>query len=536
MDTCAPTRHRKARWSGISIRRETTPPKTGSQPREDRSTVRGRLWWVECSSWVPAMDSWVAYRGMCCWECLWMGNSAAAACAARRMPLRWTKAKQSGSAALLRPSEPGDAEHGWPPCSASWRRVLASLDASTRLRYISCEIETLGAGLVGDFEGVVVLEHRHDLVGKEPHVAFALFVGHSAVTELRDEMVHPALAHHRSDLFEHLIRGACRVQTDEEVNGLVLDLRVRELRIGLRHLGVELVALYALQMPVGEVIVLVDRIEHRAHMHLREFLCFVVTLAHANVDEADRRTGRNAHAQRGFAIALHVLAGGVPVALRDDQHAEAEPGHDFGRLGAYGRRVEAALGMGDGARADRHFGNLEKFTVVREALLAERHDNDFRRLDETRSRLVHRNAKALILDGRGAAAKAEDAAPAREHIEHRDLLGDTDRVVPWQDDDGGAECHILGASAEVGHQLNHVGAHRIAGEMVLDAPDGVEAERLGEVGQAAVVVVDLAIRLLTDVEHADRSSNFHSESPSDVIGVRYSASPLSPVSYTTSGV
>src|SRR5713226_7359537 len=136
------------------------------------------------------------------------------------------------------------------PAPRSPRAVLrireartASLDAGTRLGYIPYEIETLGAGLVGDLEGAVVLEHRHDLVGKEPHVAFALFVGHSAVTELRDEMVHPALAHHRADLIEHLFRGACRVQADEEVDRLVLDLRVRELRIGLRHLGVELVAL-----------------------------------------------------------------------------------------------------------------------------------------------------------------------------------------------------------------------------------------------------------------------------------------------------
>src|SRR6266851_5964089 len=216
-----------------------------------------------------------------------------------------TAVGQGEAGRLRRPASPfwaRDAEHGWHPRSASRRRVPASSDAGTRLGYIPYEIETLGAGLVGDLEGAVVLQYRHDFVGKEPHVAFALFVGHSAVTELRDEMIHPALAHHRSDLFEHLIRGACRVQTDEAVDGLVLDLRVRELRIGLRHLGVELVALYALQMPVREVIVLVDRIEHRAHVHLREFLCFVVTFADADVDEADRRTRRKADAQRGFAI------------------------------------------------------------------------------------------------------------------------------------------------------------------------------------------------------------------------------------------
>ena len=35
----------------------------------------------------------------------------------------------------------------------------------------------------------------------------------------------------------------------------------------------------------------------------------------------------------------------------------------------------------------------------------------------------------------------------------------------------------------VGEELQHVGAHGVVGEVMLDAPHGFEAQRLGEVGQ-----------------------------------------------------
>src|SRR4030095_15384213 len=42
--------------------------------------------------------------------------------------------------------------------------------------------------------------------------------------------------------------------------------------------------------------------------------------------------------------------------------------------------------------------------------------------------------------------------------------------------------------------LQHVGAHRVAGEVVLDAPDRLESEPLGEPPEAELVRVDLEIR------------------------------------------
>jgi hypothetical protein len=93
-----------------------------------------------------------------------------------------------------------------------------------------------------------------------------------------------------------------------------------------------------------------------------------------------------------------------------------------------------------------------------------------------------------------AAAEAEDHAAAAHVVEHGDLLGDTDRVVPGQDDDHRAHLRGLRARGDPGEILQHVGAHRVVGEVMLDAPDRLEAERLGEIDEGQVVVVDGAVR------------------------------------------
>ena len=64
------------------------------------------------------------------------------------------------------------------------------------------------------------------------------------------------------------------------------------------------------------------------------------------------------------------------------------------------------------------------------------------------------------------------------------------------------------AAGHVGEELQHVGAHGVVGEVVLDAPDRLEAERLGQVGEAQLVAIDLEIaalevRVLKDASHAD---------------------------------
>ena len=126
--------------------------------------------------------------------------------------------------------------------------------------------------------------------------------------------------------------------------------------------------------------------------------------------------------------------------------------------------------------------------------LAERKANELCRFDEARARLLHRNAEAGVFDRRSASAEAEQAAPAAQHVQQRDLFGDADRVVPWQHDDCGAECNALRSAGEVAQQLRRRRRHRIAGEVVLQREDRVIAERLGEIAEFQMVAVHGDIR------------------------------------------
>src|SRR5438552_11284212 len=105
--------------------------------------------------------------------------------------------------------------------------------------------------------------------------------------------------------------------------------------------------------------------------------------------------------------------------------------------------------MRDRPRPDRGARDLEELAVMFEAVVGQRLDNDVRRLDKARPRLAHRDAEPLIFDARRAAPEAEQATPAAQDVQERDLLGDPDRVVPWQHDDGGTEADAAGAPGEI---------------------------------------------------------------------------------------
>ena len=178
---------------------------------------------------------------------------------------------------------------------------------------------------------------------------------------------------------------------------------------------------------------------------------------------------------------LDVLAALAPFVLHDEQHAEAELGDDLGRFRADRAGIEAPLGIGDRPRPDRHARDLEELALVLEHFVAQRLDHDLRRLGEARPRLAHRDAEAFVLGRGGAAPEAEQAAPAAHDVEQRDLLGDPHRVVPRQHDHRGAELDALGAAGEVGQQLGRRRRHGVAGEVMLQRPQRVEAERLDQI-------------------------------------------------------
>ena len=255
----------------------------------------------------------------------------------------------------------------------------------------------------------------------------------------------------------------------------------------------------------------------RARYCRRALVGLLAALGHRDVGRDDRRARRVAHALRDVAVAPDVLGGLRPLVLHDDEQAEAELGHDLGRLRAHRRGVEAPLGVRDRARPDRRPRDLEELAVPLEDVLGQRLDDDLGGLHEARPRFLHRDAEAGVLHGGRAAAEAEHAAAVREDVEQRDLLGHPHRVVPGQHDDRGAEDDALGAAGDVAQQLGRRRRHGVAGEVVLQREDRVEAERLGQVAQGQVLGEHGGVRAAFLRQHVERDADSHDVLPVDFL-------------------
>jgi hypothetical protein len=90
-------------------------------------------------------------------------------------------------------------------------------------------------------------------------------------------------------------------------------------------------------------------------------------------------------------------------------------------------------------------------------------------------------------------AHAEYRPAAGEDVEHDHLLGHPERIVPRQDDSGGAELHPFCAPGDVRQQHDVVRAHSVAVEVVLNRPQAVVTQLLGEVGNLDFTGVHLLV-------------------------------------------
>src|ERR1700722_15284203 len=143
-------------------------------------------------------------------------------------------------------------------------------------------------------------------------------------------------------------------------------------------------------MPVGETVVVVDRLPFEAEILDRALLRLGTALGAAYVGEDDRRPRRVTGSGGDFAVAGDVLRRFRPFVLHDHQEAEAELRHDLGRVGTNRQGADAPTGVRVRARAAGGARNMGDSPLIREAVLAERLDDSLPRLNKARPRLAHR--------------------------------------------------------------------------------------------------------------------------------------------------
>src|SRR5262249_7543928 len=151
-----------------------------------------------------------------------------------------------------------------------------------------------------------------------------------------------------------------------------------------------------------------------------------------------------------FVELLDVARTFRPLVLHDQQHAEAELRHQRRRLRTYRRGIESPLGMRDWPWPNRRPRNMKEFALELELRLAQRHDDNLRRLCEPAARFTHRNAHAFVLNACRTAPETEKAAAAAHDVEQCDALCNADRIMPGQDDDRSSQCDAARASGKIG--------------------------------------------------------------------------------------
>src|SRR5690606_25382622 len=129
-----------------------------------------------------------------------------------------------------------------------------------------------------------------------------------------------------------------------------------------------------------------------------------------------------------------------------------------------------------------------------------------------------RNGKAAELVVAVALADAEVEPAVGEEVERRRLLREQHRVVPGQDDDGGAEPKAAGARGKVGEQVERRRDLGPAAEVMLDDEARAVAERVRLDAEFHVIVKSLAhraARARCGCLGAAEQSEAHPESGSD---------------------
>ena len=109
-----------------------------------------------------------------------------------------------------------------------------------------------------------MLQGRHDLRSKQPHIQLPLLVGHAALGEIAHNMVGTGQVPQLGNLLDAVIWCADDLDFDLEFRHFLAGFRIFHLGIGLGHLAVGFISLHRCQVAVREFVMIVDGIPLRA--------------------------------------------------------------------------------------------------------------------------------------------------------------------------------------------------------------------------------------------------------------------------------
>ena len=173
------------------------------------------------------------------------------------------------------------------------------------------------------------------------------------------------------------------------------------------------------------------------------------------------------------------------------------------------RGVEALFGMRDRARPDRGARDLVEFALPLEFGLAQA-----LRISCAASAKRGRASPIGMRNPSYSTLAAPRPKPNRQRPPHRmssSAISSATRIGSCHGSTMTAVPNViaLGAAGVIGQQLERRRRHRIAGEMVLEREQRVEAERLGEVAHRQMVRHDRHVGAAGLGQHVERNADFH---------------------------
>ena len=212
---------------------------------------------------------------------------------------------------------------------------------------------------------------------------------------------------------------------------------------------------------------------------------------------------RHHRRRRAFPIRMAFLPGGpvvaqiplhlVPRLLGYHQHTHAQLRHNAAALRRNRRRVapppETAERVGPYFPA--RLPDILPLKLAETAL--QPRQQALGRLDKPRAGFVHIHPETVILHLRQPTPHAQYEPPVAQIVQHCNLLGHPHRVVPGQHAHHAPQPQIRRAPGHIGEKLQHIRAHRVIREMMLHPPDGLETQRLGQVGQTQFLAINPVI-------------------------------------------